>query len=355
MKIYMKYAATFLGLLFMGTASAFDLSIRSFYAGVGAGYATSDAVCDYSTTERIRGTPRVNRNRLSQNVFTNRLEEIGDRLPDNFLSTITTGTGSFNPAQVTELVFSDPVVSVNRSCDDSDVSWKVFGGIKFGDYFGVEAGYADLGETSAIVTHDPGGFLLQSILVDTNGDRIADGNYRPLTNNADTHVPINGSISVEGKQDTVFFAGLLRYNIFDNLEIFLKGGAHYWEVEMNVFGTYRIGDENNPYTYRGARGNAVGSGTPPASTDRITIPAGVTTVSGDIPTMRVDDDGVDPFFGIGLGYTMDNGLGFRAEWERYYFDIDLPQTSSNTSNFYRRELEDEVDVFTLSVLYHFSL
>ena len=349
MKIYMKYAATLLGLLFMGTASAFDLSIRSFYAGVGAGYATSDAVCDYSTTERNRATPGVNQNRLSDDVFDNRLGELGGSpLEELALIIDFTNSGGLNRGNIVD--FNTTPRSLSRNCDDSDVSWKVFGGMKFGEYFGVEAGYADFGETSATVSSSE--FLLQQILIDTDLDGDIDGNYR-AGNPAADHVPINGSISVEGKQDTVFFGGLLRYNIFDNLEIFLKGGAHYWEVEMNAFGTLTVGDETVRPPYTAASGGAVGGG--PTPTGTITIPAGEQAASGNISTLRVDDDGVDPFFGIGLGYTMDNGLGFRAEWERYYFDIDLPQTDAVDPNRYNRELEDEVDVFTLSVLYHFSL
>ena len=35
------------------------------------------------------------------------------------------------------------------ACDDKDTAWKLFGGYQFNKYFGLEAGYADLGKASA--------------------------------------------------------------------------------------------------------------------------------------------------------------------------------------------------------------
>ena len=41
------------------------------------------------------------------------------------------------------------------SCDDSDSSWKIFGGYQFNKHFALEFGYADLGETTASVPVPP--------------------------------------------------------------------------------------------------------------------------------------------------------------------------------------------------------
>jgi OOP family OmpA-OmpF porin len=35
------------------------------------------------------------------------------------------------------------------ACDEKDTAWKLFGGYQFNKYFGLEAGYADLGKASA--------------------------------------------------------------------------------------------------------------------------------------------------------------------------------------------------------------
>ncbi|MDX1527701.1 MAG: outer membrane beta-barrel protein [Gammaproteobacteria bacterium] len=48
----------------------------------------------------------------------------------------------------------DPALAGATSCDDDDVGFKVFGGLKVNQYFGAEIGYADLGEASV---SGPGG------------------------------------------------------------------------------------------------------------------------------------------------------------------------------------------------------
>lgn len=54
------------------------------------------------------------------------------------------------------------------NCDDSDVGFKIFGGLKFNQYFAAEAGYVNLGEVSASfsgvgVEVDADGFQLAAV------------------------------------------------------------------------------------------------------------------------------------------------------------------------------------------------
>lgn len=54
------------------------------------------------------------------------------------------------------------------SCDDSDFGFKIFGGFKFNQYFGAEAGYVNLGEVSATLSGigvevDADGFQLAAV------------------------------------------------------------------------------------------------------------------------------------------------------------------------------------------------
>ncbi len=54
------------------------------------------------------------------------------------------------------------------SCDDDDVGFKIFGGLKFNQYFAAEAGYVNLGEVSATllgvgVDVDADGFQLAAV------------------------------------------------------------------------------------------------------------------------------------------------------------------------------------------------
>lgn len=46
-------------------------------------------------------------------------------------------------------VCGDLVALGATSCDDEDVGFKIFGGLKFNQFFGAEIGYVDLGEVSA--------------------------------------------------------------------------------------------------------------------------------------------------------------------------------------------------------------
>ncbi len=52
------------------------------------------------------------------------------------------------------------------NCDDEDVGFKIFGGLKFNQYFGAEAGYVNLGEVSA-------NFSGVGVEVDADGFQVA--------------------------------------------------------------------------------------------------------------------------------------------------------------------------------------
>ena len=72
------------------------------------------------------------------------------------------------------------------SCDDSDSSWKIFGGYQFNKHFAVEFGYADLGETTASVPVPP--FNVNIAFESTVWDLVAVGS-----------LPIGDRFSIFGK------------------------------------------------------------------------------------------------------------------------------------------------------------
>lgn len=104
-----------------------------------------------------------------------------------------------------------------ESCDDTDLGWKVFGGYKFNQYFGLETGAVDFGESE----------------FDT-----------PILN-LDTLTIVPGAL--RAKVDGFFLTSLVEWPVNDKFSVLAKLGMIYWDVEFSITDTADnlelIGDE----------------------------------------------------------------------------------------------------------------
>ena len=90
------------------------------------------------------------------------------------------------------------------SVDDTDTSWKLFGGYGFNKYFAVEGGYADLGKATFSGISNGFGFL-----------------YFP------------GSVNID-VETTSFFADMVGIIPFNKWALFGKIGFHKWDAKVTV-------------------------------------------------------------------------------------------------------------------------
>lgn len=157
------------------------------------------------------------------------------------------------------------------SLDEDSSGFKIFGGFKFNEYFGLEIAYVDLGEAE---------------LKGNNGDTFAiDGVAYNFTAN---------SVVITGEMETialeaVLFLPLEKITGNDSYKLvtpFIKVGLHFWDAEYSVS----------------------------AST---------------LSKTTADDDGSDIVFGAGFNFNIVKNLSIRAEWERFTADEDLDYFSGS--------------------------
>jgi OOP family OmpA-OmpF porin len=99
-------------------------------------------------------------------------------------------------------------------CEDTDLGWKIYGGMSLSDYFGAELGYAQLGE--ALVEG-------ANLTVTTGGGNVV----------------LNGDFGYE-HDGSFFIVALGKYPATENISIFAKGGFHFWEVSGINKGTLTV-------------------------------------------------------------------------------------------------------------------
>lgn len=99
-------------------------------------------------------------------------------------------------------------------CEDTDIGWKIYGGLTLGDYLGLEIGYVLLGE--ALVEN------ADLTLTTRGGDVVFDGDF---------------GFEHDG---SYFIAAMGRYPATDNISVFAKGGFHFWEVSGINEGTITV-------------------------------------------------------------------------------------------------------------------
>jgi len=186
------------------------------------------------------------------------------------------------------------VTNTDVDVDDEDLGWKVYGGYHFNKYFGIEIGYADLGEVEADINST------SSISFSTFG-----GGTTSITSD----ININATSEVTG----FLFAGLGRYPLTEKIDVFGKIGGFAWNVDT----TTNI-------------------------TSQTTIsPLLITTAINPISSSSLSkDDGINLMFGVGADYRFNERIGIRAEWERY---------SSISAD------DNDVDLFSIGINYHFDI
>ena len=163
--------------------------------------------------------------------------------------------------------------------DDSGLGWKLFGGYNFNQYFGAEFAYVDLGEVEAGVSRDQ---------ARKNGIAL-------------------DAVNISGAIEGYTLAGVVRYPVSRQFEIFAKAGAFSWRVDANLDQGF----------FDGRRTYERGS-----------------------PSYK----GISYVFGFGAEYDITENLSLRAEWERYGYDFDKDKI---------KKTDGDVDFFSAAVVYAF--
>jgi len=162
-------------------------------------------------------------------------------------------------------------ITGTASLDEDDGGFKIFGGVKFNKFFGIEAGYANLGTAE---------------LTGNNGDTfILEGT---------TFTFLANSAKIEAEADTLMIEAVV-FLPLDELtgneslkyfEPFIKLGVHFWDVE---------------YTFAAA----------------------------SVSSSTADDDGTDVVYGAGINFNIIEHLTIRAEWQRFVTDEDIDYLSAS--------------------------
>ena len=147
-------------------------------------------------------------------------------------------------------------VSINASLDDKDTGWKLFGGYRFNEYLGLEAGYTNLGRVRL--------------------DLDATTTIPSLSAS-----PVTLTSAATVKVDGFTVNGLVSYPVYDFFDVFAKGGVFFWSADTRASAT------------------VTGLGAPLSA------------------TFSDSESGTDLMFGVGARYRFNDYVTVRAEWERY--------------------------------------
>ena len=128
--------------------------------------------------------------------------------------------------------------------DDEDLGWKSFWGYNFNKYMAIEGAYVDLGEV--------------------------DGDFTVTA-------PLPGAGKSVVEVDGFTVLGIGQYPVLEQLDIFAKVGAYFWDAE-----------------------------------GRITLNSGASQAA-----FETDEDGTDLVYGAGAAWNFTEHLTVPAEWERY--------------------------------------
>jgi OOP family OmpA-OmpF porin len=161
-----------------------------------------------------------------------------------------------------QTLLTDAGLTGTVDVDDDGWGWKFFGGYNFNRYIGFEAEYLDLGD--------------------------ADADF-----SITAPVAATGTVSAEG--DGFTLSGVLRYPVNEQIGVFGKVGAFFWNVE------------------------------------------GAATITG-LGNVSAEDDGTDVTFGLGGRYDLNDNITLRVEWERF---VDVGGS--------------DPDLFSFGIQYNFNL
>lgn len=147
------------------------------------------------------------------------------------------------------------------SLDDEDSGLKLFGGLKFNKFIGIEASYINLG-TATLTGNTGDGFTFDGVAYQFPSDGWnIEADATTIALEAMCFLPLD---VITGNDSMKFF------------EPFIKIGMHFWDIEYSV--------------------SAAGIG---------------------------DDDGTDFVFGTGINFNIIERLTARAEWQRFATEEDI--------------------------------
>ena len=149
--------------------------------------------------------------------------------------------------------------------DDTDTTYSIGLGFDFNKYLAIEGGYIYLGEVSATAS---GGFA---------------GTYQGLP------ITATGTLTATGESDGFYFGPQINVPATDALDFYIKAGYLAWDMEATA-------TASGTMTYAG-------------------------TAYAINETATVDDDGYDPYLGLGLSFDVSNTWSIKADWIRY-IDVD---------------------------------
>ncbi len=123
--------------------------------------------------------------------------------------------GFYVGASVGQADQKDACEDVLGSCDD-DLGWKVYAGYKFNQYFAIEGGAVDFGQSDA-----------DALFINVNTLAIVPG-------------------TLEVKIDGFFLSGLAEWPLTNNFSVLMKLGMIYWDIEFGITDNNLelIGDED---------------------------------------------------------------------------------------------------------------
>lgn len=156
--------------------------------------------------------------------------------------------------------------TTDEDCDSD--GWKILAGYKLNQNMAIEGAYYNLGEDTAEYEH---------------------ATY--------------GTMKASAKSTGIGVTGIYTQPVADNLEVFGKLGAMFWNVEGEL-------SQN---------------------------------VSGAKVSATDEEDGTSVLFGLGASYKFDDNWGIRGEWERYtaeYEDMDKAEDS-----------EEDIDILSAGVTF----
>lgn len=168
-----------------------------------------------------------------------------------------------------DTVYDDYTDTMKKTGDDCKTTgWKIFGGYKFTENMAVEAGYYNLGENE--------------------GKHTQEG-YKAGTNT--------------GEASGVGVAGVYSQPIAENIEVFGKLGAMFWNMK---------GESSSDYSEK---------------------------------VVTSEEDGTSVLFGLGANYKLSDNWGIRGEWERYTVEYEGDPTDKTKSS------EEDIDILSAGVTF----
>jgi opacity protein-like surface antigen len=187
--------------------------------------------------------------------------------------------GDYNPR------FGQAVEETLDKFEGTDVGFRVFGGVRIGQYFGIEVGYVDLGEPEDQL----------SIIVPRNSPFCQGTSTNPCRPETDAEIVFTDEI--DGFE--AFLLGAFPFA--ERWEAFAKIGVIMWDSDLRVRNNFN--DTFPPTTY------------PPEAP----IDARIPLIQGP-PFSTASDDGTDLAGGFGVNYKVTERMSLRGEGT--WYDID---------------------------------